>query len=482
VVRRQYKTIETDIPARLDRLPWSKWHLRVLIGLGTVWILDGLEVTIVGNITTRLSEPGSGINITDVQVAGTAAALYVLGACLGALFFGHLTDRWGRKKLFMITLALYLTATALTGLTTEAWMFYILRFLTGAGIGGEYAAINSAIDELIPANYRGRINIIINGTFWIGAAGGALLSIVALNENLFPRDIGWRLTFFLGLVFGLAILLVRRTVPESPRWLFIHGMEDEAEKIVNSIEDRVRKETGKQLDEVNSTITIHQRPVIGFGLIAKTLFARYPKRAVLGFAMFIGQAFIYNAITFGFATILATFYGVPSGSTGYYYAVIAVFNFLGPLLLSRFFDTWGRRPMISGTYILSGTLLLITAWIFNAGLLTAVTLTACWCATLFFASAGASSAYLTVSEVFPMETRAMAIAFFYAIGTATGGITGPLVFANMVATGNPIDTAIAFSIGASLMLIAGIIAIFLSLDAEKQSLEDIAAPISTQAS
>ncbi|GAA4106034.1 MFS transporter [Enteractinococcus coprophilus] len=480
MTRTQYKTIETDIPARLDRLPWSKWHIRVLIGLGTVWILDGLEVTIVGNITARLSEPGSGISITDVQVAGTAAALYVLGACLGALFFGHLTDRWGRKRLFIITLVLYLTATALTGLTTEAWMFFILRFLTGAGIGGEYAAINSAIDELIPANYRGRINIIINGTFWVGAAGGALLSIIALDESLFPRDIGWRLTFFLGLVFGLVILLVRRTVPESPRWLFIHGREDEAEKIVREIETKVQKQTSKELPEVTETITIHQRPAIGFGLIAKTLFGRYPKRAVLGFSMFIGQAFIYNAITFGFATILATFYDVPSGSTGYYYAVLAVFNFLGPLLLSRFFDTWGRRPMISGTYILSGSFLLITAWVFNAGLLTAVTLTACWCATLFFASAGASSAYLTVSEVFPMETRAMAIAFFYAIGTAAGGISGPLVFANMVETGEPFDTAIAFSIGAVLMLIAGVIAIFLSVDAEKKSLEDIAAPISSE--
>jgi len=480
VAKTQYKTIETDIPARLDRLPWARWHLKILIGLGTVWILDGLEVTIVGNITTRLSESGSGIDITDAQVSGTAAALYVLGACLGALFFGHLTDRWGRRKLFMITLVVYLAATALTGLTTEAWMFFTLRFITGAGIGGEYAAINSAVDELIPAHYRGRINIIINATFWIGAAGGALLSIVALDEDLFPKEIGWRLTFFLGLVLGLVILLVRRTVPESPRWLFIHGREDEAEEIVRGIEEKVQRESGKQLDDVDETITIHQRPVIGFGLIAKTMFASYPKRAVLGFAMFIGQAFLYNSITFGYATLLKTFFDIPSGATGYYYAVIAVFNFLGPLLLSRFFDTWGRRPMISGTYLLSGIMLMITAWIFNAELLTAVTLTACWCATLFFASAGASSAYLTVSEVFPMETRALAIAFFYAIGTATGGITGPLLFANMVETGEPLDTAIAFSVGAALMIIAGVIALFLGVDAERKSLENIAAPLSSK--
>lgn len=476
----EYKTIETDIPARLDRLPWARWHWKILLGLGTVWILDGLEVTIVGNITTRLSEPGSGIDITDTQVAGTAAALYVLGACLGALFFGHLTDRWGRRKLFMITLAVYLTATALTGLTTEAWMFFVLRCITGAGIGGEYAAINSAIDELIPANYRGRVDIIINGTFWLGAVGGALLSVVALDEELFPANIGWRLTFALGLVLGLVILLVRRTVPESPRWLFIHGREDEAEEIVRSIEDKVRREADQELEDVGDKITIHQRPAIGFGLIAKTIFRKYPHRATLGFALFIGQAFLYNSVTFGYATILKTFFNVPSDSTGYYYAVIAAFNFLGPLLLSRFFDTWGRRPMIAGTYLLSGALLLITAWIFNAGLLTAITLTAWWCVALFFASAGASSAYLTVSEVFPMETRAMAIAFFYAIGTAAGGISGPLLFANMVETGRTFDTAIAFTVGAVLMLIAGTIALFLSVDAEQRSLEDIAAPLSSK--
>lgn len=480
MARSQYETIETDIPARLDRLPWARWHLKILIGLGTVWILDGLEVTIVGNITTRLSEAGSGIDITDAEVSGTGAALYVLGACLGALLFGHLTDRWGRRKLFMITLGVYLAATALTGLSTEAWMFFVLRFITGAGIGGEYAAINSAVDELIPANYRGRIDIIINGTFWLGAAGGALLSIVALDTDLFPANIGWRLTFFLGLALGLIILLVRRTVPESPRWLFIHGREDEAEEIVRDIEEKVRRESGDELEEVHETITIHQRPAIGFGLIAKTMFGTYPKRAILGFAMFVGQAFLYNSITFGYATILSQFFDVPAGSTGYYYAVIAVFNFLGPLVLSRFFDTWGRRPMISGTYLLSGALLMTTAWVFNAGVLTAVTLTACWCVTLFFASAGASSAYLTVSEIFPLETRALAIAFFYAIGTATGGITGPLVFANMVETGDPFDTAIAFSIGALLMLIAGVIALFLSLHAERQSLESIAAPLSSK--
>ena len=478
--RTELKTITTDIPARLDRLPWSRWHLRILIGLGTVWILDGLEVTIVGNVTTRLSEAGSGIAITDAQASGTGAALYVLGACLGALFFGYLTDRLGRKKLFMITLAVYLAATACTGLATEAWMFFIFRFLTGAGIGGEYAAINSAVDELIPAQHRGRIDIIINGTFWLGAVGGSLLSIPALNTALFPVDIGWRLTFGLGLVLGLVILLVRRAVPESPRWLFIHGREEEAERIVSGIERTVQRETGKDLEPAEGSITIRQRHSIGFGEIAGTMFRSYPKRAVLGFSLFIGQAFLYNSITFGYATILATFFDVPSGSTGYYYAVIAAGNFIGPLVLSRFFDTWGRRPMIAGTYVLSGAILLGTAWAFNAGMLTATTLTACWCVALFFASAGASSAYLTVSEVFPMETRALAIAFFYAIGTAAGGISGPLLFAKMVETGNPFDTALAFTIGALLMVAAGVVAFFLGVRAERKSLEDVAAPLTSQ--
>ncbi len=475
--RSELKTITTDIPARLDRLPWSRWHWKVLIGLGTVWILDGLEVTIVGNITTRLSESDSGINITNAQTAGTAAAMYVLGACLGALFFGYLTDRLGRKKLFMITLGVYLTATALTGLSTEAWMFFVFRFFTGAGIGGEYAAINSAIDELIPAKHRGRVDIIVNGTFWLGAVGGSLLSIVALDTEIFPADLGWRLTFGLGLVFGLLILLVRRSVPESPRWLFIHGREDEAEEVVAGIEERIRKETGQELAKPEGTIRIRQRHSIGFGEIATTMFKTYPKRAVLGFSLFIGQAFLYNSITFGYATILATFFDIPPGKTGYYYAVIAVGNFIGPLLLAPLFDTWGRRPMISGTYILSGVMLLATAWMFNAGLLTAVTLTACWSIALFFASAGASSAYLTVSEVFPMETRALAIAFFYAIGTAAGGISGPLLFAKMVSTGKLFDTAIAFSVGACLMIAAGIVAVFLAVKAEQKSLEDIASPL-----
>ncbi|MDF3297708.1 MFS transporter [Streptomyces tropicalis] len=474
-------TVTTNIPARLDRLPWSRWHWTIVIGLGTVWILDGLEVTVVGNIAGRLSEPGSGLAISSGQVTGLAAALYVAGACVGALFWGRMTDRFGRKKLFMITLAVYLAATALTGLSFDAWWFFLFRFLTGFGIGGEYAAINSAIDELIPAPYRGRVDLMINGSFWVGAVAGSLLSIPALNTDFLAADVGWRLTFALGAVLALVILLVRRHVPESPRWLMIHGRDREAEQVVSGIEQRIEEEQGRPLPEAHGEITIHQRRAVSFLEIGRTVFSDYRKRAVLGFSLFIGQAFLYNAITFGFGAILTKFFHVPADHTGYYFVVIAVGNFLGPLLLGKLFDTVGRRVMISTTYLLSGVLLFGTAWLFDQGALGAGTLTACWCAVLFFASAGASSAYLTVSEIFPMETRAMSIAFFYALGTAAGGISGPLLFADLTGTGNIGDTVLAFSIGAVLMCVAGLVAALLAVNAERRSLEDIAKPLSAVA-
>ncbi|KAB8196497.1 MFS transporter [Nonomuraea phyllanthi] len=463
-------TITTKVPARLDRLPWSRWHWMIVVGLGTVWILDGLEVTIVGNLSAQLAKPGSGLDITQAQVAGVAAALYVAGACSGALFFGWLTDRFGRKKLFLITLGVYLAATLMTAFSFQAWWFFLFRFLTGFGIGGEYAAINSAIDELIPSHHRGRIDILINGSYWLGAAGGALLTVPLLND--LPVNIGWRVAFGLGVVLGLAILLVRRNVPESPRWLFIHGKGKEAEDIVGGIERRI----GGDLPEPRESVTVHQRKSIGFVRIAHTMVALYPKRTILGLSLFIGQAFLYNAITFGYAQILTTFYKIDT-HTGYYFAVIAAGNFLGPLLLGRLFDTVGRIPMISATYIGSGVLLLGTAWLFDQGMLDAVTLTACWSVVLFVASAGASSAYLTVSEIFPMETRAMAIAFFFAIGTAAGGIASPLVFASLVESGVPGDTALAFVIGAIVMIAAGLVELVFGVKAERKGLEAIAKPL-----
>jgi MFS family permease len=474
------EAVRTNVPARLDRLPWSRWHWMIVIGLGTVWVLDGLEVTIVGNLSGRLAEKGSGLPITQSQVTGLGAATYVLGACVGALFFGWLTDRFGRKKLFMLTLGVYLFGTAMTALSFHAWWFFLFRFITGAGIGGEYAAINSAIDELIPARLRGRIDLMINGTYWAGAAFGALLTVPILTQ--LPVSWGWRLAFGLGVVLGLVILLVRRHVPESPRWLFIHGRGDEAVELVEGVERTVAEEDHVELEPAEKYIEINPRKSVGFGQIAGTLIRRYPKRAALGLALFIGQAFLYNAVTFGYAQILQTFFKVPSGSTGYYFAVIAVGNLAGPVLLAHFFDSVGRKTMITGTYVGSGVLLLITAWLFDAGVLNAVTMTVCWCVVLFFASAGASSAYLTVSEIFPMETRALAIAFFYAVGTAAGGITGPLLFAHLVGSGKVGDTVLAFVVGAVLMILAGLVELVLGVRAERQSLEDLATPLTASAS
>jgi MFS family permease len=474
------RIIETKIPARLDRLPWARWHWMVLIGLGTVWILDGLEVTIVGTISSRLTEKGSGISINEAQI-GQAAALYVAGACVGALFFGWLADRLGRKKLFLITLALYLVATIATAFSTTFLMFAICRFFTGAGIGGEYAAINSAIDELIPARLRGTVDLIINGSFWLGTAAGAALSIILLNDNIFDADVGWRLAFGLGAVLGVGILLVRRHVPESPRWMFIHGRVEDAEELVDGIEEEVKESAGvDELKEPKRSIKVREQENVGFIQIAKTVFGAYPRRTVVGLSLFIGQAFLYNAVFFTYALVLGTFYDVKPASVGWYIIPFALGNFLGPLVLGRLFDSVGRKPMIAGTYILSGALLIITAFLFKAGVWTATSQTAAWSVIFFFASAGASSAYLTVSEIFPMETRALAIAFFYAVGTAIGGITGPLLFGKLVESGKESHVFWGYILGAGLMIAAGIVQAVLGIEAARKNLEDVATPLSAE--
>jgi len=468
--------IETDIPARMDRLPWARWHWLIVIGLGTVWILDGLEVTIVGSMSDALKSPDSGLGLNSSQI-GLAGAVYVAGACLGALVFGQLTDRFGRKKLFMITLGLYIAATVLTAFSMNPTWYFAARFLTGAGIGGEYAAINSAIDELIPAAYRGRIDVMINGSFWVGAAVGALLTVPLLDPTLVDASFGWRLAFGLGAILGIGVLLVRRYVPESPRWLFIHGREDEGEKIVSDIEKEVTDETGEDLPEVSDRLGIRQRKTISLALIARTVFTMYPRRTILCLGLFVGQAFLYNAFYFTYGDTLSSFFNVDQ--TGYYIAIFALSNFVGALALSPLFDSIGRVKMIASTYIASGVLLAVTGLML--GSLTAVTLTACGVVVFFIASAGASSAYLTASEVFPMETRALCIAFFYAIGTAVGGITGPLLFGKLIedASGSGDITGIAFGyyLGAALMVVGGIIAIFLGVKAEGRSLESIAKPL-----
>jgi MFS family permease len=479
--RRRMTTVETgrittDIPARLDRLPWARWHWLVVIGLGTVWILDGLEVTIVGSMSDALKPGDTGLGLSNFQV-GFAGSAYVAGACVGALFFGQLTDRFGRKRLFLVTLGVYTVATVLTAFSMNPAWYFAARFLTGTGIGGEYAAINSAIDELIPAKYRGRVDVAINGSFWLGAAGGALLTIPLLDPTVIDAGLGWRLAFGLGAVLAVGILIVRRNVPESPRWLFIHGHEERAEEIVRDIEQTVEDETGRRLEDVADSITIRQRRAIGIGLIARTVFTLYPKRTILCFSLFVGQAFLYNAFFFTYGDTLTTFLDVKQ--TGWYLAVFALSNFAGALLLSRLFDSLGRVRMITATYVGSGLLLAVTGVLL--GSLSAVSLTLMGCLVFFIASAGASAAYLTASEIFPMETRALCIAFFYAIGTAAGGISGPLLFGWLIdrsaASGDITGIAVGYFIGAALMIGGGLVEAFLGVKAEGQSLESIAQPL-----
>ena len=472
-------TVKTDVPARLDRLPWARFHWMVVVGLGSVWILDGLEVTMVGNVAARLTEDGSGIEMTAADI-GTAGAIYVLGACIGAIVFGQLTDRFGRRKLFIITLILYLVATVATAFSFSAWYFFIVRFLTGAGIGGEYAAVNSAIDELIPARMRGRIDLVINGSYWLGAAGGAATTLFFLDTDILPKMVGWRLAFAVGMVLAIFVFVVRKNVPESPRWLFIHGRNDEAERIVGDIEDGVEAETSQTLPPADKTITVRQRTTISFAEIAKVAFQKYPKRAVLCLVLFVGQAFLYNGVTFNLGTIFNGFYGIAEATVPIFIILWSLSNFLGPVVLGRFFDTIGRKPMISFSYLGSAAVAVVLAVVFRADVggewLFLVILVVCF----FLASSGASAAYLTVSEIFPMETRALAIAFFYAIGTAAGGIAGPLLFGRMIESEDRSLVALAFCIGAGVMAFGGVAELLFGVKAERADLEDIAKPLTAE--
>jgi MFS family permease len=473
----QIKTITTHVPARLDRLPWSRFHWRVVLGLGGVWVLDGLEVTMVGNVSARLMEKGSGISLDAAQI-GMAAAIYIAGACLGALFFGHLTDRFGRRNLFIMTLAIYLAATVATAFAFAPWYFFVARFFTGSGIGGEYAAINSAIDELIPARVRGRVDLIINGTYWLGSAAGAGGALILLNTSNFPANVGWRLAFGIGAILGIFVLLVRRNVPESPRWLFIHGRDEEAERIVGEIEDEVRQETGEPLPEPEGEqLRIRQRNAISFKEIASVAFKLYPRRAILGLALFIGQAFLYNGVTFNLGTLLSEFYAVPAGMVPVFFVVWALSNFAGPLLLGHLFDTVGRKPMITLSYVGSGIVVVVLALVFLTGAGGVWAFIGVLIVAFFLASAGASAAYLTVSEIFPMETRALAIAFFYAVGTAIGGISGPLLFGQLINSGQRGEVVWSFLIGAVVMAAAGLVELWLGIPAEGRRLEELALPL-----
>lgn len=468
--------IETDVPARLDRLPWSRWHWMVVIGLGITWLLDGLEVTLVGSIAGMLKDPRS-LGLSDTEIGVTATA-YLLGAVVGALFFGYLTDRLGRRKLFFLTLVLYLAATALTAFSWNFWSFAIFRVFTGAGIGGEYAAINSAIDELIPARVRGHVDLAINSTFWMGAAAGAGATIFLLDPGRFGPNLGWRLGFFIGAALGCGILFVRRHIPESPRWLITHGQAEEAERIVHDVEQAVLHRSN--LPEAESKIRFIVRDHTPWSEIFHSMFRDNRQRAFLGLTLMVAQAFFYNAIFFTYGLVLMRFYKIPAERTGLYMLPLALGNFFGPLLLGQFFDSIGRKPMIAATYGGAGILLLLTAWMFKQDLLTPHTQAACWSAIFFIASSAASSAYLTVSEIFPLEIRALAIAVFYACGTLVGGVGAPALFARLIATGSRSVLFEGYIFSAALMLAAAAVELCVGIAAERKPLESISTPITAR--
>jgi MFS family permease len=466
-------SFETDIPARLDNLAFGRWHWRVVIALGITWVLDGLEVTIVGALGSVLQEPSTlGLSATQVGLSGSA---YLAGAISGALLFGHLADRHGRKRLFLITLGVYVGATLATACSTGFASFAVFRFLTGMGIGGEYSAINSAIDELIPARVRGAVDLGINGSYWIGTALGAVMSSVLLDPRVLGHAWGFRAAFGLGALLALAILLVRRYLPESPRWLTVRARHDEAEAIVAAIEQQCQP-----YGEPAELRRIRIRPGEHVGLVraARVIFHDYGARAVLGLSMMVAQAFFYNAIFFTYALTLTEFYAVRPEHVGAYLLPFALGNFLGPLLLGRMFDVVGRRPMIAFTYAASGVLLLVTGFAFHAEWLTASTHTLLWSLAFFFASAAASSAYLTVSELFPLELRALAIALFYAIGTATGGLLAPTLFGALIESGSRLELLYGYALGAALMIAAALVVVRLGVSAEGRSLEELAPPLS----
>jgi MFS family permease len=466
-----YGVTETDIPARLDLLPWARFHTLIVVALGVTWILDGLEVTLAGALSGALKQsPALQFSNTDI---GLASSAYLAGAVLGAMFFGWLTDRLGRKKLFYITLSVYLLATAATAFSWNIASFALFRFITGAGIGGEYAAINSTIQELIPARVRGWTDLVINGSFWIGAALGAAGSLVLLDPAVIDPEHGWRLAFLIGAALALVIFFMRLWIPESPRWLMTHGRAEEAGRVMAGIEARFALQPAADLPRVRLKV----RTSTPLREVARTLFLHHRPRTLVGLGLMASQAFFYNAIFFTHALVLTDFYGIASNHVGWYLLPFAAGNFLGPVLLGRFFDTIGRRPMIAFTYIMSGVLLMATGYLFARDLISAEIQTLCWMAVFFFASAAASSAYLTVSETFPLEIRALAIAFFYAIGTGVGGIVGPWLFGVLIDSGSRLSVFGGYVLGAVLMIAGGLVAWRWGVAAERKPLEAVARPL-----
>ena len=478
VADRPAKEIETDIPARMDRLPFSRFHILVIAALGITWILDGLEVTIVGSIGPVLQDKQT-LSLSAGEV-GIAASSYVLGAVCGALGFGWLTDRFGRRAIFNITLSIYLLGVLLTACSWNAWSFSLFRLLTGIGIGGEYASVNSAIDELIPARLRGRIDMGVNGSFWFGAALGAAASIVLLSGKLISLDLGWRIGFGIGAVFGCAVIYLRRFIPESPRWLITHDREKPAKDTITDIERQVQEHGKGALPPLEGTpLKVHPKPHFGLAIILSAMWHKYRARSGLALTLMGAQAFLFNAVFFAYGLVLSHYYHVAENGVGRYILPLAAGNFLGPLVLGPCFDSIGRRRMITGCFAASGVLLAAVAGLFGLGVFTAWTQTIAWMVIFFVASAAASSAYMTASEIFPLETRSLAIAVFYAFGTAIGGIAGPLVFGQLIGTGKPWAVAGGYIASALLMLAAAAVEFKFGVDAEGKSLESVADPLSS---
>ena len=469
-------TARTTVPARLDRLPWSRFHMLVVVALGITWILDGLEVTIVGSIGPILQQSNT-LSLTPANV-GSAASLYIVGAVIGALVFGWLTDKVGRKAIFSLTLGVYILGVLLSACSWNFVSFAIFRLMTGLGIGGEYAAINSAIDELIPARLRGRVDLIVNGSFWAGAALGAGGSLFLLDGQIMPLSFGWRFGFAIGGLLGLIVIAMRRWVPESPRWLCTHGKMEEGERVTDEIERRVCS-GGTTLSPVEESMVVRTQARFGFGAVLRAMLGPYRARSVLALTLMVAQAFLFNAVFFTYGLVLTRYDQVPYSRVGLFILPLAISNFAGPLLLGRLFDTVGRRRMIFATFGIAGLLMILVAGLFAAGRLDALTQTLGWVAVFFFASTASSAAYLTASEVFPLETRALAIALFYALGTTIGGAGAPWLFGELIEIGGRTPLALGYGFAAVLMLAAAVVGLVMGIDAEGKSLESIAPPLSS---
>lgn len=468
------RTIETQVPARLDRLPWSYWHLRIVAALGTTWLLDGLQVTLAGSLAGML-EAKNGLALTSQQVTA-GATTYLIGAVLGAIFFGYLTDRLGRRKLFLITLAVYSLATGATALSWNFFSFAAFRLITGFGIGGEYAAINSAVDELIPGKVRGAVDLIVNGTFWIGAAFGSLASLLLLNGHIASARLGWRIAFGTGAALGMVVFAMRGGLPESPRWLMLRGKEREAEEIVSHIEQQVTHDQPLPEPE-GEPLKIKPRDHTPWGDVFRSMLRDNRQRSLLALVLMVGQSFFFNSVFFTFGLVVKHFYKVTDQRIPLHLLPFALASFLGPLTLGRLFDKVGRKPMIALCYAVSGIALIVTVFPFASGSLSVAGLDACFSAVFFVASSAASAAYLTVSEIFPLEIRAFAISIFYAIGTLVGGVGAPMLFGLFIASGSRWHVGIGYFIGAALMLAGSLCELTIGVEAAGQSLESVSKPI-----